>query len=186
MRNMKSIFIGALTGFILSCGNSFNKEPGGIDSLKNYSSDDSIACNYDYSITEYQRVDPGYQFSDEMIYFKKNKYNPKICSYYKNDSLVSLDLFGSEGRIFYSLRDIENDTLLDKRINAKKVRKVIKTESYIIDSGEKFSISNVDGNQIFYFANNRLCVYCVAPSTAKCKHPSYQKQNIVTKTERKK
>lgn len=153
-----------LLGFIslfLSCSSDLKKHSKERDSLLTSTNEYSKMIEYDFSITEYHCVDSDYYKSNEVIYYSSKKYSPVICSYYKNDTLIKFDLFGTEGRIQYDPSDLQNDTLFAKTLNVEQVRNIRCLDSVIIDSGRKFR-TKVLGNLIFYFIDESLCVCCPA------------------------
>lgn len=71
----------------------------------------SIESSYNFKIREYQRVDKGYQYSNDMLNYQGENYRPILTSEYFCDTLSSILIYKSEGKISYSKSDLDTDSI---------------------------------------------------------------------------
>jgi hypothetical protein len=140
---MNYLLIFALLNIFVSCKNNIIEKP------------------HNYKVTRCLRVEEGYHYSKDIFIYKSNKYRPIVTAEYIDDTLVSLLVFKSEGKISYSSEDIVVDSLLFQTLNIPLRRIIDISETQIIDNGRSHRISELIKDSIYSLQEDTLFLYCL-------------------------
>ena len=110
-------------------------------------------------VTRYQRIDKGYHYSQDIFTYKSTFYRPIITADYINDTLISVLVFKSEGKMNYSKADIEADSLLFQMLNIPLNRKINTIENQVIDNGKSYQITGSIKDSIYCLQKDTLILY---------------------------
>lgn len=138
---MNYLLIFAMLNVFVSCKNNNTEKP------------------HNYKVTSYQRVEEGYHYSKDIFMYKLNTYRPIVTSEYINDTLVSVLVFRSEGKISYSRADIEADSLLFQMFNIPHSRIIDIVGSQVIDNGKSYQITELIKDSIYSLQKDTLFLY---------------------------
>lgn len=111
-----------------------------------------------YYITKYLKVGNGYEYSHDIIKYHLNKYKPTISLAYSNDTLITAEIFKSDGSLVYTKDDLEKDSLLVKMLSIEMIRKIQLKNNNIIYK-KKYLSSELIDNKIYCLSKDSLFVY---------------------------
>lgn len=122
------------------------------------------ACNenkeiYNFTVTTYQRVDEGYQYSKDLIAYDGNIYKPIVSSHYKNNTLTTAVLYKPEGKIRYSKDELRNDSLFTRILNLPEIRMIEIKGQYLLENENSRIIDKKIGDSLFCVHKNKLLLY---------------------------
>ena len=138
---MNNLLIFTMLSILVSCKNGSTEE------------------HHNYKVTRYQRVDQGYHYSKDIFSYKSNVYRPIITAEYISDTLVSVLVFKSEGKVNYSRADIDADPLLFQMPNTPRNRIIVISENQVIDNGKSYQITESVKDSIYSLQKDTLFLY---------------------------
>lgn len=127
--------------------------------LNVFTSCDSNKNMHNFVVTEYQRVGKGYQYSNDILKYQNSEYKPLVSSEYFNDTLTSVWIYKSEGKISYSKAELNNDPAFKKMLNLLENRKIEQKEDVLIDNGKSYQILESKKDSIFCKNKDNLILY---------------------------
>lgn len=110
-----------------------------------------------YSITKCIEVDRNYQYSKEMVWFKEKKYKPIVTCEYTNDTLKSVIIYKSEGKILYNRLEIKGDPLLMEMYEIEEIKKSKLKNNIFYEDNKLHQITKRIDDSIFFF---QKIIYC--------------------------
>lgn len=116
---------------------------------------------HNYSITRYQRIEEGYQYSKDIFTYHSNIYRPIVTSEYVNDTLASVWIFKPEGKIKYNSADIKADTLLLQMLNVPHKRSIEIKEAQLVDNGKVNQLTESIKDSLYSIQKDTLFVYTI-------------------------
>ncbi len=138
---MNYLLIFAMLNVFVSCNNRSHEKP------------------HNYKVTCFQRVGGGYHYSEAIFTYKSDTYRPIITAGYINDTLSSVLVFKSEGKVSYSRADIEADTLFFQTLNIPHNRIIDLRENQVIDNGKSHQITELIRDSIYSMQKGTLFLY---------------------------
>ncbi len=114
---------------------------------------------YNYKITRYQRVDEGCHYSKDFFTYKSNVYRPIITAKYISDTLISVFVYKSEGKMNYSRADIDADSLLFQMLNTPVYRPIEIIKNQVIDNGKLYQITGSIKDSMYCLQKDTLILY---------------------------
>jgi len=122
-----------------------------------------LSCKTDnnlikYSITRYKEVDENYQYSKDMFWFKKKKYKPSITCEYNNDTLKSIVIYKSEGKIFYNRLEVKKDPLFMEMYGISEIKKAKIDNNIFYEDNKTYQITEQKKDSVFCMSNKNLLV----------------------------
>jgi len=114
---------------------------------------------HNFVVTEYQKVGKGYQYSNDVLKYQGNEYKPLVSSEYFNDTLTTVWVYKSEGKISYSKAELNSDLALKKMMNLIENRKIEQKEEVLIDNGKSYQILESKKDSIFCKNKDNLILY---------------------------
>jgi hypothetical protein len=139
----KNLMVFAMLIIIISCKNSSSEKP------------------VNYWITRYQKVEEGYYYSKDVFTYQSNVYRPIVSAEYINDSLVSVLVFKSEGKMNYSRADLDADTLLFQLLNTPRNRIIEISKTQLVDNGKPYQITELMHDSIYSLQKDTLFLYSI-------------------------
>lgn len=127
--------------------------------LNVFTSCDSSKETHNFVVTEYQRVEEGYQYSKDIFKYQGFEYKPIVSSEYFNDTLTTVLVYKSEGKIIYSKVDLNNDPVFKKMLNLIDIRKIEQKERVLIDNGKSYEILESKKDSVFCKNKDNLILY---------------------------
>ena len=137
------LIIAVMLNIFISCKNSSGDSP------------------HNYTITHYQRLGDNYHYSGDTLCYHSNVYGAMVSSEYSSDTLVSVDVFKPEGRINYSIADLEGDTLFSRTLHMPRKRSIRINENQLIDNGRIYPISELRKDSIYALQKDTLFLYTI-------------------------
>ena len=95
-----------------------------------------------FQVISYKLVAPGYEYSPNTIKWRGMYFMPYLCEEYKNDSLLNVGIYKSEGLLMFTSSEMEQDRLLKEEFSIKTRREVFVGKEIIFDSGKKYEATN--------------------------------------------
>ena len=122
------------------------------------------SCNNDqilhnYTVTKYQKVGDSYKYSEDLLNYKGDTYKPVVSSTYFNDSLSSAEVYKSEGRISYTSKELQADSLFKKSLELAEIRIVQIIGDSLIDNGKRYKIDQRKNDSIFCVDQQTMLLY---------------------------
>lgn len=114
---------------------------------------------HSYTVTRYQKVGEGYQYSKDLFRYQSSVYRPMMSSEYHADTLVSVLVFKPEGKISYSNADMKADPLFFQVLNIPRKRSVEIGKGHLIDNGKSHPIIESIGDRIYCVQMDTLTLY---------------------------
>lgn len=114
-----------------------------------------------YIVTRYEKIEHGYQYSNNVIVYYSNNYQPITSAIYINDSLTAFDLYKAEGAVGYSITDIKADTQFFKMLNIPLIRSIKINKKEIVDNEKVYKITEIRRDSIYSLQNDTLLLYCL-------------------------
>lgn len=127
--------------------------------LNVFTSCDSSKEIHNFVVTEYQKVEEGYQYSKDMLKHQGFEYKPIVSSEYFSDTLTTVLVYKSEGKIIYSKVDLNNDPAFKKMLNLIENRKIEQKERVLIDNGKSYEILESKKDSVFCKNKDNLILY---------------------------
>ncbi len=127
--------------------------------LNVFTSCDSSKEIHNFVVTEYKRVEDGYQYSKDIFKYQGFEYKPIVSSEYFNDTLTTVSVYKSEGKIIYSKVDLNNDPAFKKMLNLIENRKIEQKERVLIDNGKSYEILESKKDSVFCKNKDNLILY---------------------------
>ncbi len=123
-----------------------------------------ISCNTDdqiknYIIISYRQVDEGYEYSRDILEYNKYRYMPILSSEYINNTLTSITIFKSEGKLKYDLEALKVDTIFRNMLNVPNTRKLEINNTFILDNNRKYQICETQNDNVFCLKKDSLFIY---------------------------
>ena len=114
---------------------------------------------HNFTITKYVKVYQSYNYSNDILNYKFNKYKPLVSTAYCNDTISSISVFKPEGRVHYSKDELSSDTLF---LNLLSIPNLVKLElqcDSIMDNNIVRLIDNKENVNIFCIDKDTLYLY---------------------------
>ena len=112
-----------------------------------------------YTVTRYQKVADDFQYSNDLFRFQGNTYRPFISSGYIADTLATVGVFKSEGRITYNKQDLEADTPFKKMLGLPERRQIEIDGTSLTDDGRMYRVTSIKEDSIFCMSGDTLMLY---------------------------
>jgi hypothetical protein len=122
------------------------------------------ACDEDkavdnFTVIKFQKVTNGYQFSKDILKYQGNTYKPLVSANYIMDTLSNIDIYKSEGKVSYSIEDLQNDVLFKLTLDLPELRRIIVRENSLVDNYKTYHITEIKNDSIFCFNQDTLFLY---------------------------
>ena len=116
---------------------------------------------HEITVTKYFKVGEGYSYSSDLLKYNGTVYRPIITAVYVKDSLTGAAVYKPEGKIDYSVKELNEDTLLKRSLGLPEIRKITVTEKEVVDNDRRYAVHEQKSDSIFCIASDTLLLYKV-------------------------
>ena len=91
-----------------------------------------------FHVVSYKKVSPTYRYSGDIIKWNGHHFMPYLYEVYRNGHLLKVGVYKSEGILFFSLAELEADSLLRESLSISIRRTIGIGRGVIIDKGRRY------------------------------------------------
>jgi hypothetical protein len=111
------------------------------------------------TVTIFKKVGEGYSYSGDLLKYNGTVYKPLISGVYFKDSLTETAVYKPEGKLGYSKKQLDEDTLFKSTLDLPDVRKIRLAEKEVTDGESRYGIAEQKNDSVFCVRTDTLLLY---------------------------
>ncbi|OQP48071.1 hypothetical protein A4H97_30015 [Niastella yeongjuensis] len=111
------------------------------------------------TVTSYKKVGEGYSYSGDLLKYNGTVYLPLVTGMYFRDSLSGAAVYKPEGKLGYSKKELDEDTLFKSTLELPDVRRIRLTEKEVTDGEVRYGITERKNDSVFCVRADTLLLY---------------------------